>query len=328
MRPLRILTWHTHGSYLYSLSQIPHEIFLPVLPDRHAPYGGRGTTFPFGTNVRDIAADEVADLELDCIVFQTREQYQYEQYRVLSPAQRRLPRIFLEHDPPRQQPTNTRHPAAGDDCLIVHVTLFNRLMWDSGTSDAIVIEHGVPEPRGIRYSGELPAGIVVINDLAKRGRRLGADVFEALRRELPLDLIGMGNEATGGLGEVPPMEVAQFVSRYRFFLNPIRWTSLGLAVCEAMMVGVPILGLATTEMVTAVKNGVSGYLETKPAALIPHARRLLSDPAEAHALGCGAREAALDRFSIERFVHEWDAALRAVAGIGRGPRASAAAVTA
>ena len=40
MRPLRILTWHIHGSYLQYLSSIRHEIFLPVKPDRPTGYGG------------------------------------------------------------------------------------------------------------------------------------------------------------------------------------------------------------------------------------------------------------------------------------------------
>lgn len=33
MRPLRVLTWHIHGSYLYYLSQTPVEFYLPVKPD-------------------------------------------------------------------------------------------------------------------------------------------------------------------------------------------------------------------------------------------------------------------------------------------------------
>ena len=28
MRRLKILTWHTHGSYLYYLTQVPHDFFL------------------------------------------------------------------------------------------------------------------------------------------------------------------------------------------------------------------------------------------------------------------------------------------------------------
>jgi hypothetical protein len=32
---------------------------------------------------------------------------------------------------------------------------------------------------------------------------LGADVFERVRKEIPLDLIGMGSEELNGLGEIP-----------------------------------------------------------------------------------------------------------------------------
>ncbi len=37
-RPLRILTWHVHGSYLYYLVQSPHRFFLPVKPGRPEGY--------------------------------------------------------------------------------------------------------------------------------------------------------------------------------------------------------------------------------------------------------------------------------------------------
>ncbi len=140
-----------------------------------------------------------------------------------------------------------------------------------------------------------------------------ADVFERVRRTVPLDLVGMGAQELGGLGEVPPPEIAAFAARYRFFFNPIRYTSLGLSVCEAMMLGMPVVGLATTEMATAVENGVSGYVDTSVDRLIERMRALLADPAEARRLGEGARRRAEDRFSIDRFVADWDATLREVA---------------
>jgi hypothetical protein len=311
MRPLRVLTWHIHGNYLYYLSQANVKFYLPVR-DSGFGYGGRGETFPFGPNVEEVPAEEVRHLDLDCVLFQARQHYAEDQHEILSEAQRGLPRIYLEHDPPRLHPTDTRHPVDDANVLLVHVTPFNRLMWDSGRTPTRVIEHGVMIPDSVRYSGELRRGLVVVNHLRQRGRRLGRDLFEEMNQRVPLDLVGMGAEEMGGLGEVQPMELAAFASRYRFFFNPIRYTSLGLAVCEAMMIGMPIIGLATTEMATVVENGVSGYAETDPARLVHRMDELLDEPAEARRLGEGARRLASQRFNIERFARDWESAFRDV----------------
>jgi glycosyltransferase involved in cell wall biosynthesis len=189
--------------------------------------------------------------------------------------------------------------------LLVHVTHFNQLMWDNGRTPTQVIEHGVVVPQDVHYTGQLNRGIVVINGLRGRGRRAGADLFEQARQELPLDLVGMKSEEAGGLGEIAHDRLHAFAARYRFFFNPIRYTSLGLAVCEAMMIGMPIIGLATTEMATAIENGVSGYVSTNVAWLVERMKELLADPDEARRLGAGARCTAQKRFNIERSARDW-----------------------
>lgn len=324
MRPLRVLTWHVHGSYLWYLSHVPHDLFLPVRPGRPEGYGGRGATFPWPSNVHEVPAEEVQRLQFDCVLTQSHRNWLHDREEILSPAQRALPAIHLEHDPPRQSPTDTRHPVDDPSALLVHVTHFNQLMWDSGRTPTRVIEHGVVVPPDVRYEGELERGVVVVNGLRRRGRRLGADVFERARRHVPLDLVGMLSEEAGGLGEVAPPEVARFVARYRFFFHPIRYTSLGLAVCEAMMAGVPVVALATTEMATVVENGVSGWIDTDVDALVERMKELLADPGEARRLGEGARRAARERFSIDRFAADWDAALRDVTGHARASVGAAA----
>ena len=313
MPRLRVLTWHVHGNYLWYLSSIPHDIFLPVRPGAPEGYGGRGASFTWPDSVHEVPAEEVRDLDVDVVVTQSHRNWLEDRPAILSAEQLALPHIHIEHDPPRASPTDTRHPIDDPAVLIVHVTPFNRLMWDSGRSRTRVIEHGVTVPHDARYTGELERGLVVVNGLAHRGRRLGADVFDQVRREVPLDLVGMQSEAAGGLGEVPPTELAGFEARYRFFFNPIRWTSLGLAVCEAMMVGLPIVALATTEMATVVENGVSGFVDTDLDRLIARMHQLLRDPDLARDLGQGARETALRRFSIGRFAADWDATLCEVA---------------
>jgi glycosyltransferase involved in cell wall biosynthesis len=134
----------------------------------------------------------------------------------------------------------------------------------------------------------------------------------------------MLSEEADGLGEIGHAELPAFESRYRFFFNPIRYTSLGLAVCEAMMLGLPIVGLATTEMVTAVENGVSGFVDTEPARLVDRMRELLRDPGLARRLGEGARRYARERFGIERFARDWDRALSLAAGRSTGAAAAPA----
>jgi glycosyltransferase involved in cell wall biosynthesis len=310
----RVLAWHVHGSYLYYLSHAACEFFLPVKAGRPEGYSGRSGHFPWPGNVHEVAAEEVATLELDCILFQTRRNWLHDQYEILSPAQRRLPRIYLEHDPPREHPVEQRHWVDDPDVLLVHVTPFNTLMWDSGRTPTRVIEHGVVVSDEIRYSGELERGIVVVNNLASRGRRVGADVFEDVRARVPLDLAGMGSEALGGLGDVPIGRLHALLARYRFFFNPIRYTSLGLAVCEAMMLGMPVVALATTEYATVVENGVSGYADTDVGRLVEAMLALLSDPAEAKRLGDGARARAEERFAIGRFVRDWEDSFALVTG--------------
>ena len=319
MPPLRILTWHVHGSYLYYLTQARHEFYLPVKPGRPEGYGGRLGSFPWSDNVHNISAEEVKNLQLDCILFQSRKNYLEDQYEILSESQRRIPRLYLEHDPPREHPTDTQHIVDDPDVLLVHVTHFNQLMWNSNRTPTLVIEHGVMVPDNVRYTGELERGLVVVNGLLSRGRRLGADVFERVRQEVPLDLVGMGSEQLGGLGEVRHEHLPALASRYRFFFNPIRYTSLGLAVCEAMMVGLPIIGLATTEMGTVVQNGVSGYVDTDIERLVVKMRQLLQDPESAFALGEGARSWARSRFNIQRFTRDWDNAFALVIGNKHSP---------
>ncbi len=312
-RKLRILTWHVHGNYLYYLTQVPHEFWLVTDATRSAHHTGRSGSLPWGDNVHEAPVERIREMVFDVLLFQSREAWEHEQHTLLSTAQRALPRIYLEHDPPQQHPTNTRHWAADDaGLLLVHVTPFNALMWDNGTAATRVIEHGVAPLAPDRWRGELERGLVVINNIQQRGRRLGLDVFEQVRRQVPLDLVGMDAEALGG-HEVEHDRLPGVMASHRFFFNPIRYTSLGLAIIEAMMVGMPIVGLATTELVTVIRNGENGVVDTRLESLVEAMRRLLRDPGEARRLGDAARRTALERFGIGRFVADWLDALRSVA---------------
>ncbi len=315
MRVPNVLIWHIHGSYLSYIVRASANFFLPVKPGRPEGYGGKGKTFLWPDNVWEVPAEEVRHLPLDLVIHQTTRNYFEDQHEILSDEQRRLPRIFLEHNTPKGHPTDTRHPMADEsNVLLVHVTHFNRMMWDCGRCPSMVIEHGVAVDEEIRYSGELDRGIVVVNGLKRRNRIAGYDVWEQMRQRVPLHLAGMGSEELGGLGDIPHVELHRVEARYRFFFNPIRYTSLPLALVEAMAIGMPVVALATTEVPAVVENGAAGYVSNDLDRLAEGMLHLLADRGEAERMGRRAREIARERFSIERFARDWERAFALATG--------------
>jgi hypothetical protein len=315
---LNVLIWHIHGSYLNSLARVDHDWILPIKAGRPEGYGGRGATFDLPPNMREVPAEEVRNLDLDVVVLQTPKNLREDVPELLSPDQRRLPTLYLEHNVPRPDAVNTRHHFADEPGLLVHVTPYNRLMWDNGPGPTRVIEHSVALDSTITYEGTVARGISVVNGMQTRPRIAGYDLFLQARSKVPLDAVGMGTEAFGGLGDVPYRDLHRLTARYRFLFSPMRYTSLPLAVVEAMSIGMPVVALATTALPDVIQDGLNGYISTDPDVLVDRMKALIADPELARALGQRAQETARERFGLDRFRAEWDEALRAAIQIQTG----------
>jgi glycosyltransferase involved in cell wall biosynthesis len=75
-----------------------------------------------------------------------------------------------------------------------------------------------------------------------------------------------------------------------------------------MEIGLPVVALATTELVTVIRDGENGFIDTNVENLISSMRRLLADPEEARRVGEAGRRTVHERFNLERFVVDWEAA--------------------
>lgn len=306
-RRLNILIWHIHGSYLNTLARIEQNWYLPIKPGKPEGYGGRGPTFDLPEYMREVPAEDVRNLNLDLIIYQTPKNYFEDAEEILSAEQRALPSIYLEHNTPKPHATDTRHPIDNPNVLLVHVTHYNRLMWDNGSTPTIVIEHSVAIDPTATYRGVLARGITVVNGMQKRPRITGYDIFLQAKEQIPLDAVGMQTEELGGLGDVPYRSLHRRMADYRFLFSPIRYTSLPLAVIEAMTIGMPVVALATTELPTVIENGKSGFLSCNPDELLENMRYLLAHLHEARRMGEYARGVARARFGLERFIQDWNA---------------------
>ena len=108
-----------------------HDWYLPTKPGSPDGFSGRGRSSGLPPWVHDVPAGLVHDLDLDLILYQTPANYFEDAREILSSRQRSLPGIFLEHNTPRPDAVDTRHPVTGEPLLLVHVTHYNRLMWET-----------------------------------------------------------------------------------------------------------------------------------------------------------------------------------------------------
>jgi glycosyltransferase involved in cell wall biosynthesis len=313
---MRILLWHVHGSWTTGFVSGAHDYVVPVVEDRGPDGRGRAQTWEWPDSVVELTPDELADADFDVVLLQRPHELHElcERWTGRRPG-RDVPAIYVEHNAPQGRIADMRHPAADrDDVLVSHVTHFNDLFWDCGTTATRVIEHGVVDP-GYRYTGELERAAVVINEARRRGRVTGTDLLGCF--DVPLDLFGMDAAALGGIEDLPQDQLHSELARRRCYLHPIRWTSLGLSLIEAMHLGMPVVALATTEAVEAVPEA-AGVVSTRVGVLAEAVRSFLRDPQAARDAGLAARAYALERFGLERFLSDWDDLLAEVMTDARG----------
>ena len=160
---------------------------------------------------------------------------------------------------------------------------------------------------------------IVVNEPVRRRRVTGTDLYPRFAAVAPIDVFGMnlsGLAARVGLtvdqmrchGDVRQDDVHTAIAARRAYLHPVRWTSLGLSLLEAMHLGMPVVALATTEVVEAVP-AEAGVISTRVDRLVDGLRDLIEDPLLARHTGKRAREAALARYGLQRFLDDWDQVL-------------------
>ncbi|WP_328853500.1 glycosyltransferase [Micromonospora globbae] len=314
---MNILLWHVHGSWTTAFVHGRHHYLVPVTPDR-GPYGlGRARTYPWPDTVTEITPDQLPHTDVDLVILQRPEELDLAQQWLRRRPGHDLPAIYVEHNTPKDgNVPNSRHPMADrDDLLIAHVTGFNELFWDTGSTRTTVVDHGIVPPR-VDYSGELDRLAVVINEPVRRWRVTGTDLLPRFAEIAPLDVFGMkvaGLADALGLppervvshDDVPQARMHEELARRRAYLHLCRWTSLGLSLIEAMAIGMPVVALATTEAVMAVPPG-AGALATRTQTLLDAAERFIAEPELARHAGAAARTAARDRYGLDRFLADWD----------------------
>lgn len=318
---MNILVWHVHGSWLTSFVQGPHTFLVPVTADRGPDGLGRARTWQWPANVHELTPDRLRQADIDLMVLQRPHETDLARRWTGRRPGIDVPAVYVEHNSPHETPADTRHPLADrHDVTLVHVTHFNHLMWDNGRAPTTVIEHGIIDP-GHRWTGQERRAAVVVNEPLRRGRTTGTDLLPRFADWAPLDVFGMRTDTLADrLGlppercrarDLPQAELHAAMARCRLYLHPIRWTSLGLSLLEAMFLGMPVVALATTEVREAVPDG-AGVVSNRFDVLRDAVRGFLADAEDARTAGEAARAAVLARYGERRFRDDWERLIKEV----------------
>jgi hypothetical protein len=319
---MRILVWNLYGPWTSAFVHGDHHYFVPVVAERNADGLGRLPSYPWPEEVNEITPEQVRENDFDLVILQReRDEFLFEKWSGRKVG-RDVPAIWVEQDCPREDVPWARHPASDrTDIRLVHVSHFNSWMWDTGSTETHVIEHGIVDP-GDRWTGELARCAVVSNNPVRRGRLVGTDLLSNFTHIAPVDLFGMNASALpetlgarsigiAPIDELPQALLHHEISRRRLYLHLPRWTSLGFSLIEAMHLGMPVVALGTTETWMAVKPEF-GFVSTRIEDLQRGVRDLINDHSLALEMGARARDFAREQYGLTRFLSDWDRLIKEV----------------
>jgi glycosyltransferase involved in cell wall biosynthesis len=300
-----------HGSWTDAFVSGAHRYLMPKSDDGSAR-GLCGRDWP---TAAEVGYEDLADRAVDLVVLQRPEELELTARWLRRRPGVDVPAVYVEHNAPRPYAVDSPHPLGDQsDIPVVHVTDFNRLMWDNGRAQTRVIDHGIPD-RGHLYTGEIDSAATMINEPLRRWRTVGTDLLGALSRHVPVDVWGIGTDdlndddhrvrGVTGRGDVPTARLLAEVARRRVYVHTARWTSLGLSLLEAMTMGMPVVAVASTMAPLAVPRE-TGVVSADPDVLGRAAAHFVADREAAALAGKAARDFALTNFGLGRFLSDWD----------------------
>jgi N-acetyl-alpha-D-glucosaminyl L-malate synthase BshA len=192
---------------------------------------------------------------------------------------------------PNREPCHRAKLAAKGQKIIMHISNYRAV---KRAQDVVEIFAKIRET--------VPARLVFVGDGPERPRALARAADLGLRDEV----LFLGRHAA-------PEEL---LSCADLFLLPSASESFGLAALEAMACGAPVVASTAGGLPEVIDNGVSGHLfaigdiDGMAAAGV----RILTDPGHAKALSAAGREAAVERFSIDKVVPRYEALYERVLG--------------
>ena len=230
-----------------------------------------------------------------------------------------IPLVNLEHCLPwpniSQQQFQQMFSMQGN--VNVFISDYSRKKWGFDESNSVVIEHGVDSSLFSPPTEELKReGVMVcVNDYINRDWCCGYSIFQQITghpNNPSFNYKIVGN--TPGLSE-PAKSVPDLVNHYntsKVFLCTSTVSPISFALLEAMSCGLPVVAMATCAVPEIITHNHNGMISNNPEDLQKYCLELLEDEDKRKELGNNARKTIIERFSLEKFVNNWEKVFRSL----------------
>jgi hypothetical protein len=309
-RPLNILCSPTHERYESTLAKTGHNFYGITATDGNnvAVQGMKPWNETFAkrpSNYRLVGNTLPIDVGFDLVLSQNK----FGQFQNLAPIARALqiPLISLEHT----LPIPMWRPEALEQCRSfrgdknVFISRFSQKEWfPDETFD--IIEHGVDTNTFSLMGLERePVCMSVVNDWINRDWCCGFGIWQSIvQGTLPVKVLG----DTKGLSK-PAESIEHLVTEYNkslIFINTSTISPIPTSLLEAMSCGCAVVTTATCMIPEVIKDGYNGFLSNNPEELRERCIFLIQNPEIARKIGLNARKTIEEKFSVDRFVADWN----------------------
>lgn len=302
---LNILTFPTHERYESGLCKTGHNFYAyrgDNIKDWNKGYA------PLPNNYTLLVPGKEPPLEVDFDIILSQNKAGQFPVALYFSKIFHCPMISLEHTLPVSGWTNETieqfSKMSGD--VNVFISEYSVGKWGFDREKSAVVHHGVDTNLfSINNSVQRkPHVLSVVNDWINRDWCCGFRLWQEAMKDMPVKVLG----DTPGLSQ-RATSVSHLVQSYQeatVFLNTSLVSPVPTALLEAMACGCAVVSTATCMIPEIITNGVNGFLSNHPEEIREHCTALLRNPRLAARLGAAARKTILSRFSMEKFVENWN----------------------
>lgn len=321
-RPLNILTVVCHERYETGMCETGHNFyalqqeglktwttdFAEVPPNYHILRKSAG--------VQD-ALDSIPDyVGIDLVL----SHHRFGSFQLLAPIANflKVPMISLEHTLPLRLDTKSGYLGWDNARFDYHrnmrahenvfISDFSRNAWFFDEEESHIIEHGVDTalfcPGSSNPASRKNACLSVVNDWINRDVFCGFKLWQEIISGFPYHVLG----TTPGLSS-PAKDVKDLARNYRehsIFVNTSQISPIPSSMLEAAASGAAIVSTSTCAIPEIFTDGYDAFLSNDVSILRKRIEELLASPQKAREMGLRARQTIIDRFSMDRFVNDWN----------------------